>query len=241
MRKYTVYMHENRMNKKKYIGITSRKPEIRWNNGYGYSQQTKFYNSIIKYGWDAFNHYILFTNLSKEEACQKEIELIKKYNSIEFGYNTSSGGEYANKKPSKYLKKIINNFMIIEHKGQEFKLKCLKCGSEMIRKSSTISMKSNFKCECSKPKTQPRHYNYVTYKKQTKMLQHWCNELGLDRSAVYYRLKNGWSVEEAFETPIHKRKNKNCLMCNKEFKPKDKQSKYCSPKCKWESQKQEKR
>lgn len=51
--------------------------------------------AIQKYGWDNFEHNILFTNLSKEQACEKEQELIKYYNSMDrnFGYNSTSGGE----------------------------------------------------------------------------------------------------------------------------------------------------
>lgn len=94
-RKYCVYMHENKFNKKKYIGITGKEPKIRWANGRGYTGCTHFYNAIQKYGWDNFEHKILHTNLSKKEACEKEIELIKKYDTTNEnkGYNISSGGE----------------------------------------------------------------------------------------------------------------------------------------------------
>lgn len=90
---YTVYMHKNKINHKVYIGITSRKPSVRWNNGAGY-RKTYFANAINKYGWDNFEHIILFTGLTKEQACEKEIELIKEYNSTDdrYGYNIATGG-----------------------------------------------------------------------------------------------------------------------------------------------------
>lgn len=94
MGKYIVYMHEHRESGKKYIGITGMKPEYRWNNGKGYTSGY-FRNAIDKHGWDAFRHEILYTKLTKEEACKLEQELIAKYqtNNSEFGYNCSVGGE----------------------------------------------------------------------------------------------------------------------------------------------------
>ena len=91
---YTVYMHKNKINGKVYIGITKQKINSRWRKGKGY-KNCKFRNAIDKYGWDNFEHIILFEHLSKENACNKEIELIKKYNSNNrnFGYNISTGGD----------------------------------------------------------------------------------------------------------------------------------------------------
>lgn len=91
---YTVYMHTNIVNGKKYIGITCQKPERRWQNGYGYIK-TYFGNAIIKYGWDNFEHEIIADGLSKETACQMEIALIRLFrtNEREYGYNISDGGE----------------------------------------------------------------------------------------------------------------------------------------------------
>ena len=91
---YYVYIHINKLNNKTYIGITSQNPKIRWNNGYGYFNQKKFYNAILKYGWDNFEHKIIFSGLTKEEAEMKEIELIKVYksNQQEYGYNIANGG-----------------------------------------------------------------------------------------------------------------------------------------------------
>lgn len=94
MNNYTIYIHKNKINGKVYIGQTNQKPEKRWDCGRGYETSFKFYNAILKYGWDNFEHIILYTNLTLEEANQKEQELIKEYNSRndEFGYNITSGG-----------------------------------------------------------------------------------------------------------------------------------------------------
>lgn len=95
---YTVYMHKNKINGKVYIGITSQQPvKRRWRKGSCYKNCNKFYKAIKKYGWNNFEHIILFENLTEKEACNKEIELIKKYNSIRNGYNILQGGNLSNK------------------------------------------------------------------------------------------------------------------------------------------------
>lgn len=92
---YCVYCHTNKINGKKYIGITGTKPERRWMKGEGYKQNRHFYFAIQKYGWDNFEHDIFFEGLTKEEACQKEIELIELFRTTDerFGYNISTGGQ----------------------------------------------------------------------------------------------------------------------------------------------------
>lgn len=91
---YIVYKH-TAPNGKVYIGITGFDPEYRWlNNGRGYKTQTTFFNAIIKYGWINFRHEVLFDGLTKEEALDKEEELIQQYKSYDrrYGYNVSLRG-----------------------------------------------------------------------------------------------------------------------------------------------------
>lgn len=94
-RKYCVYRHTS-PNGKVYIGITHQKPKRRWCHGHGYRHNPYFLNAIQKYGWNAFVHEILFDELSRDEACKKEIELIREHRSDDanYGYNLSSGGEF---------------------------------------------------------------------------------------------------------------------------------------------------
>ena len=110
---FYVYKHTC-PNEKIYIGITKQQPIKRWGyNGYGYRKNTLFYRAIQKYGWSNIKHEILYENLSKEEAEQKEIELIEKYksNQPKYGYNIANGGnttgtvsEVTKEKISKTLK-----------------------------------------------------------------------------------------------------------------------------------------
>ena len=96
---YNVYKHTNLINHKSYIGITSQKCESRWGiNGKGYELQPKFYHAIQKYGWDNFQHDILYTNLDKETALKIEADLIKTYDTIKNGYNISPYGTIESKR-----------------------------------------------------------------------------------------------------------------------------------------------
>lgn len=91
---YTVYVHTS-PGGKRYVGITSRKPEYRWRQGNGYQQNKHFFSAITKYGWDNFKHEIVASEVTKETACLLERTLIAEYRSNDprFGYNNSAGGE----------------------------------------------------------------------------------------------------------------------------------------------------
>lgn len=106
---YTIYCHRNKINNKAYIGQTSQKLERRWRDGEGYSHCSYFYNAIKKYGWDNFEHFIIFNNLTKEEANIKEQLLIQLFDTINpnFGYNLEIGG--GNKTHSEETKQKISN------------------------------------------------------------------------------------------------------------------------------------
>lgn len=107
-RKYVVYKHTS-PNGKCYIGITRQKPETRWRkDGSGYIGNTYIYNAIKKYGFENFQHEILYTGLTKEEAEQKEIELIAYYKSDnrDFGYNIEHGGNSVGKLSEETKRKI---------------------------------------------------------------------------------------------------------------------------------------
>lgn len=98
MNSYKIYCHTNKINGKKYIGQTKQTLQARWGkNGLEYIRKqpnSHFSLAILKYGWDNFNHEVLYTNLTKEEANQKEQELIAKYNTQhpKYGYNITAGG-----------------------------------------------------------------------------------------------------------------------------------------------------
>lgn len=112
---YSVYKHTF-PNGKVYIGITSQKPEKRWDNGYGYLGKTRngeyrqpsMAKAILKYGWSNIQHEIIYNGLNKEDAEKTEIALISKFKSNKkaFGYNIASGGNATQKLPEETKRKI---------------------------------------------------------------------------------------------------------------------------------------
>ena len=95
---YYLYLHINTINNKKYCGIT-KNPKRRFRgNGVDY-KGTPFYEAIKKYGWNNFEHIIIKTVETLEEAEQLEIEYIAKYNLTDSnnGYNIQKGGAFDGK------------------------------------------------------------------------------------------------------------------------------------------------
>lgn len=96
-----VYIATNKMNGKQYIGYTTLLLDNRIKNHIrkAFYKAGKHYNyffqrALRKYSNDAFIWEILYTCKNKSECCTKEIEYIKKYNSIApNGYNLTHGGE----------------------------------------------------------------------------------------------------------------------------------------------------
>lgn len=104
---YKVYIHKNKLNGKVYVGITSKDdPNKRWLNGKGYNHSTLFKKAIKKYGWDSFEHIVLFDKLNKISACLIEIDLIFYYQKIQMSYNLNLGGEGSESMSSATKQKI---------------------------------------------------------------------------------------------------------------------------------------
>ena len=173
---YTVYQHKNKINGKIYIGITSQKPEDRWGSqGCNYKSSPHFYSAIQKYGWDNFEHNILFTGLTKEQSCLKEQELIKEYNSMnrEFGYNSTSGGDIFvmnEETKQKISQAMIGNQNNLGHPCSEEKKKKIsdaqrgkKFTEEHKQKLSEAAQ--NRHVPCSEEKKQKLSQNYPNKRK----------------------------------------------------------------------------
>lgn len=111
---YTVYAHIF-PNNKVYVGMTSYKPQYRWNSGKAYYGDVR--QAIDEYGWENIQHIIIAEKLSYEEACILEQNTIAEYQSnlSEFGYNNTSGGVVGTKMSSVAKQRIGES-----HKDKKF-------------------------------------------------------------------------------------------------------------------------
>lgn len=184
---------------KKYIGITRQEPERRWQNGKGYKNQSKVYEAIQKYGWDNIRHDIYKANVSSEEAQQTEIELIKKYNSIENGYNVYKGGDLGG-----------NEWVEIEYNGRVYLPSELAelSEAEVTPHDITNRIRRNWDVERAiSQQPQKREYkreykgNIYTIKELIEL-----PECVVDRKTLIYRISKGWDIERALTQPKNVKK-----------------------------------
>lgn len=113
-----VYKAVNKVNGKVYIGYTSKSLLERI---YGHIKKSKnnkeksfnqsFKLALRKYGSENFEWEELFNCETKDEACQLEIDMIKKFNSLTpNGYNMTFGGEGGI--PNEETKKKISDSLL---------------------------------------------------------------------------------------------------------------------------------
>ena len=106
MNNYIIYMHTNKINGKIYIGQTCQTLDKRaGSNGTSYKGCYRFYDAIQEYGWNNFEHTVLLSGLSSDEANEYEMELIASTRSYDpdIGYNIAPGGYGMTSERSKAL------------------------------------------------------------------------------------------------------------------------------------------
>ena len=88
-----VYKITNLVNNKIYIGITNNYKRRFREHKTNHNPKSLICKAIQKYGEEKFAFEILYSNLSIEESCNKEIKLIQQFDSLTpKGYNISKGG-----------------------------------------------------------------------------------------------------------------------------------------------------
>lgn len=154
---YCVYVHTSPSGKK-YVGQTRTSLKKRWRNGEGYLykykdsdeyKQPAFARAILKYGWDNFEHEVIASNLTKEDADNFEKLLIEKLDTMnpKCGYNCVGGGNSGNfseetRRKISEANKGEKHHMYGKHHSEETKMKIgeahkgLKASEETRRKLS---------------------------------------------------------------------------------------------------------
>lgn len=199
--KYSVYTHINKINGKMYFGITSREPEIRWGKGgknYLQGGQPKFANAIKKYGWDNFEHRVLGSNFTEEQAKKLEMIYIKLFNTIENGYNISLGGEGNTKYTDEQLLELTKQYKTKkELRAQSDSLYHL-CGVRGILKKATW-LKHHHKWTYESCYSEAQKYNLLKDFKK-------CSS-----GAYTTARKNGWLCDYTWLSRAHKWTYNTCL------------------------------
>ena len=100
MSKWCVYKHTFPCGKS-YIGITSKPPEERWDDGFGYETQRRLFAEIVRSGWENIEHEVLREGLDEAKARKIETNLIREawQENKENSLNTQCYLEKKNRKP----------------------------------------------------------------------------------------------------------------------------------------------
>ena len=141
-----IYVAENTVNGKRYVGQTIRKFEYRQAQHKKDSKRLdlKFYRAIRKYGWDNFNWAVIVEGVEDIDSLNRlEQYWIKELDTFKNGYNSTTGGEgYIVSAETK--KKISES-----RKGKHF--------SEETKKKMSESQKGKHLSEETKKKISESH------------------------------------------------------------------------------------
>jgi group I intron endonuclease len=104
---YVAYCFTNKINSKKYVGITSNMNRRFKQHKSGRNRCPVFLSAIKKYGFENFEFAIIEKNLTCEEAKLLEKKFIKNFNSmVPNGYNRTEGGDASVKHSEESKNKI---------------------------------------------------------------------------------------------------------------------------------------
>jgi group I intron endonuclease len=108
---YTIYKCVNTINGKVYVGFDSQWPNRQKIHKSNHKKVCyKFYNAILKYGWENFEWTIIYQSKDREHTLKTmEPQFIKEYDSFKNGYNSTLGGEGVFGLKRKFSKEEIEN------------------------------------------------------------------------------------------------------------------------------------
>jgi len=150
-----IYIVENKINNKKYVGKTEKLAEDRLKEHLRLSKKSKmvFHKALVKYGIENFR--ITYFKVPVDNLNKKEIELIGRLRTkVPFGYNMTDGGDGAKlfgknngmykKKLSEQHKAALKSFLI-GHKCSEETKRKMSLNNGMLNKKHKEASKSNMR------------------------------------------------------------------------------------------------
>ena len=205
-----IYKITNKVNGKSYIGQTRKTVEERFNqhvrdamNGHGFYIQ----NAIRKYGVENFSVEVLATAEDIDELNRLEEYYIRKFNTVDLGYNLSYGG-YSNTMDCKKTKDHHDNIMrsddVRSRISATLKKRIKESGrtqeyAENLRKGfQSYKNSEKFKQDCSKRHLTPEHFRALNDAKNKSV---YCIDESGKVIAEFDRVKDGayWWAEHGYK------------------------------------------
>lgn len=176
MHKNVVYIIQNKLNNKVYVGLTTQgskqrfKEHIcRFNRG---DRNHKLYQAFKKYGLDNFTFQEHFYGFDKESLKQVEQTLIKDFNSYNNGYNMTIGGDTISEETKQKISgALINRKVTWAHKTRETRIANDSYGKfvTLINQFGMLQEVKNLKAFCKMNKID--YSNLYHYSKKNKFYQ----------------------------------------------------------------------
>lgn len=226
-----IYKIQNKINGKIYIGQTVGTLEHRMSQHKANGKKISVIgNAIHKYGWDNFDVEVIDEAETIEELNRKEIYWIGYYKSLSpNGYNLELGGRNAlhEEETRKKISEANKGRHLAEKSPRARKVYMFSLNGDFIaeygsvREASRENNISNsqiasvcrgehfiakgYRWSYEKdnlPKLPNKSSVIITYNGVSANIKDWSRKLGFPYQTLFNRLKNGWNIEKAFETPI---------------------------------------
>lgn len=180
----SIYLIENKITKEVYVGhsknVKQRMKDHKC-NAYHRNKKSKFYDAVRKYGWDNFEMKILEL-IKEEDVLLKEKEYIKKYNSVDNGYNIKEC-EYSKAREKCNVELIIKKYkngITIKEIAKHFS--CDKTTISSILKENHIEIR-----DWNKIQSNPiinREFLYKSLYEEKKSINQIAKEVKLSSTAI---------------------------------------------------------
>ena len=201
--KYYLYLIDNTINQKIYVGITTNSLATRFlahkaAAAKGQGTDRSLYNAMRKYGVENFSIHLLRDDaVSIEELLDQEIAAIEEFDSKNNGYNTAYGGSLGTSKP------ITVDGIRFSSMGQAADFYSIEAYN-FNQRISKLGWSPEEAAELVERKTYGRRnltfdVNHEGEAYFFDSVASAAKHFKLLSSTVHNRLKNGWSLEEALE------------------------------------------